>query len=247
MEQPSISQAIHQRIAIRERAILQFEFLSRFYSSPESEGFVLCGSTALHGAYLQGRWCKDLDFRAPAHLMNCFLEITGRCGLPLRVPDPPSPFPDHLTRFYARPGKVYREVQVSIEVFPYSKPIDSESRTVFLSPNHNIIAPVALLDEMMAAKLGCLEKRVKATDFLDLWLGLHTVVVREKLRQILIAGEYSGGAFTPTKVRSEGLLEALLSLRSDWVIELGNVMNTPPELERVHNDLSNWLPALEVI
>ena len=247
MEQSSISQAIHQRIAMRERAILQYEFLSRFYSSPESEGFVLCGSTALHGAYLQGRWCKDLDFRAPAHLMSRFSGITDRCGLLLQAPEAPSPFPDHLTWFYAKPGKIYREVQVSIEVFPYSKPVTSEIRTVFLSSNHCLRAPVALLEEMMAAKLGCLEKRVKATDFLDLWLGLHDSGVREGLRRILVTGEYSGGAFTPSEVCTEALLEALRSLRSDWISELSSVVNTPSKFEQVYDDLAHWLPSLEVI
>ena len=244
----SFGQALVQRIAVREKARVQALFLSRLYAHPESQSFVLCGSAALHGVYLHGRWAKDLDFCACPDAAQRFADIAADCGLTLTVKDDDSLHTlDRTGWTFGLPRTQFPEARIAVEVFTHERfrvaPVAADwtadtgdSVRVWAKPLH----------EMLAVKIGCCFQRAKAVDFVDLWLGLKSdlasrYAVREVLqRELCFAGDFT----PPTTINVPLALSQMDSTEAAWNEKLSAYMKQPPPFSVVRDDLTHWLPLL---
>ena len=239
---------ILQRVAIREKARLQAHFLSRLYASPESGNIVLCGSMALHGVYLHGRWSKDLDFDAPMETALRFQEIAERCELTLKhraewkghsSPQDAIPF------IFASSSAFYSEVSIGVEIFSREQILVAPERHTFhASSGEQVSVLVKPLAEMIAVKLGCIFRRQKAVDFLDVWLGLQSnLCTHSEVRNLLRLGLCDAGDFSPPpRIDVSLALTQLEGLRPIWEEKLSIYKTQVPPFMQVYTDLAEWLP-----
>ncbi len=246
-----IGLGILQRIAVREKARLHKEFLTRLYELPQAQDMLLCGSMALHGVYLQKRWCKDLDFAAPVNIAWDFQEIAAQAGLNITLREG---WEGQRNSFNAVPyvfssaSPFYPEVAIGVEIFPYEhRFLGPETRVFTTAAGEQVTVLAKSLAEMMAAKIGCFYERVKATDFVDLWFGLSSdPTLLFQTKAILREGLCEAGNFTPpSDIRADIVLEKLSRLEATWQDDLSVYLTQVPSFAQVRGDLSRWLPIFD--
>lgn len=239
---------ILQRVAIREKARLQAHFLSRLYASPESDTIVLCGSMALHGVYLHGRWSKDLDFEAPLEIAQRFPEIAATCGLLVKPKEPPEGKPPSKTTFgftFSLASAFYPDVAIAVEIFSRGQAaVRPERHTFCVAVKEQSPVYAKPLAVIIGVKIGCIFLRRKPVDFVDTWMGLKSGPdVRLQVRQSMREGLCGAGSFTPPAYIDAKLALLLLQeLRPEWEEKLGVYMTQIPPFEQVYDDLAEWLP-----
>ena len=246
-----IGLGILQRIAVREKARLHKDFLTRLYELPQARNIMLCGSMALHGVYLHQRWSKDLDFEASTEVALGFQEIAAQAGLTVTLREGwegPHNSMTAVPYVFSSPSAFYPDVAIGVEIFPYAqRSLAAESRAFTTAAGEQVMVLVKPLAEMMAAKIGCFHARNKATDFVDLWFGLSSdpglvLQVRELIRE----GRCEAGNFTPPAViEADAILERMSRLQDTWHDDLSVYLSQVPSFAQVRSDLSRWLPFFD--
>lgn len=242
----SIGQAFLQRIAVREKARVQAHFLARLYAHPEAQNIVLCGSAALHGVYLHGRWAKDLDFVALPGVAARFADIARECGLTLTAKDEDSvPRLDRAGWTFGLPRAGFPEARIAVEVFTCDTFRVAPERGTWTADSGETLSVWAKpLSEIMGANLGNIFRRAKAADYVDLWLGLQSdPALRYAVREMLGRGLCFAGDFTPPAALDMALaLSQLDTLRETWREKLSPYMKHVPPFDAVRADLARSLP-----
>jgi len=242
----SFGQALLQRIAVREKARLQAHFLSRLYAHPAAARLVLCGSAALHGVYLHGRWAKDLDFAALPDTASRFADIAHECGLTLAAKDEDAAWGlDRAGWTFGLPRNAFPEARIAVEVFTHDTfQVPPERGTWTADSGETVTVWAKPLCEIVAAKLGNVCRRAKAADYADLWLGLQSdPALRYAVREMLGRGVCFAGDFTPpTALDSALALAQMDTLRETWQESLSPYMKHVPPFDAVRADLAHSLP-----
>jgi hypothetical protein len=243
-----IGLGILQRVAVREKAQLHKEFLTRLHQLPQAQEIILCGSMALHGVYLQKRWSKDLDFEAPTDIAWGFQEIAAQAGLNISLREgwegqqhPLNAVPYVLSS----PSAFYPEVVIGVEIFACaSRFLAPERRDLTAASGETVSVFVKSLPEMMGAKIGCLYQRHKAIDFVDLWFGLASdPFLLLEVKDLLQSGLCEAGNFTPPRVIDpDFLLHRLARLEESWHEALSIYLTQVPDFPQVQEDMRRWLP-----
>ena len=162
-----IGLGILQRIAVREKARLHKEFLTRLYELPLPQDMLICGSMALHGVYLHKRWSKDLDFEASTEIALGFQEIAAQAGLNVTLREGwegPYNSMTAVPYVFSSSSAFYPEVAIGVEIFPYEQRFVAAERRAFTTEvGEQVMVVVKPLAEVMAAKIGCMFQRNKAT------------------------------------------------------------------------------------
>lgn len=247
-----IGLGILQRVAVREKARLHKEFLTRLHQLPQAQEILLCGSMALHGVYLQKRWSKDLDFEARPEVAYGFQEIAAQAGLTVSLREGWEGQKHHLNAVpyvFSAASVFYPEVAIGVEIFPCApRFLAPEPRDLTTASGETISVFVKSLPEMMAAKIGCLYQRHKAIDFVDLWFGLSSdPCLPLEVRDLLQSGLCEAGNFTPPRVIApDFLLQRLLRLEDTWQEDLSVYLTQVPDFALVQNDLRRWLPFFSI-
>jgi predicted nucleotidyltransferase component of viral defense system len=246
-----IGLGILQRIAVREKARLHKEFLTRLYELPQAQEMLICGSMALHGVYLHKRWSKDLDFEASTKVALGFQEIAAQAGLNITLREGwkgPHNSMTAVPYVFSSSSAFYPEVAIGVEIFPYEQRfVAAEHRAFTTEVGEQVMVIVKPLAEMMAAKIGCMFQRNKATDFADLWFGLSSDrCLAFQARDLIRNGMCEAGNFTPPSVISaDYLLERLSRLQDTWQEDLSVYLTQVPDFAQVRGDLSRWLPLFD--
>lgn len=243
-----IGLGILQRIAVREKARLHKEFLTRLHQFPQAQEILLCGSMALHGVYLQKRWCKDLDFEAPTETAWRFQEIAAQAGLTLTLRDEwqgQRNTRNAIPYTFSSTSTFYPSVTIGVEIFPYEERfLAPEKREFITASGEHVTVFVKPLAEMMATKIGCFFERNRATDYVDLWFGLTAdPELRFLTRELMRQGLCEAGNFTPPRfVDVDVLMKNLSQLQESWQADLSVCLTQVPDYKQVRDDLCRWLP-----
>ncbi len=250
---------ILQRVAMREMARLQSHFLSELNRLPLGEQLVFRGGAALHGVYLGGRWSKDLDFFAPPEIAFGIRAIAAEQGLLLEEPPKvieegytlrghkrdPTARPDGTLSVFALPGTVHSRVEIRVDVCSRDNTLFPVERQMFVPLSYPPVSVrVQRLSELMADKFGCVLRRSKAMDFLDLWYGLNARPdLKDEIRDVMERKDCGPYDIVPLQTfTTEAALAHLENTEETWDEKTSTALSTPPSFDRVREDLTVWLP-----
>ncbi len=237
-----LGQGVMQRLAAREKSRIQFAFLQELQRLPASRYLTLCGGAALHGVYLHERWSKDLDFYAPYIIADRFPEIVAKAGLAIHRVEGRSGYA------FFRDGIIAPRMGIGIEIFVRGNSVLAPTLSQFRSyDGQEITLQVAPLAEILLSKVGCLHRRSKPTDFVDLWSALKKYPdILLQMRLLLNDSRWNCGIYTPPRqIDIHRIMANLSSLQDTWDLAMMGIFYPQPSFAVVAEELSDSLCQLQ--
>jgi hypothetical protein len=225
-----IGQAVFQRIVQRDRAHLQWRFLTLLGQGSVRDSLSLCGGAALHGVYvarLSPSLCRaneDLDFHAPYPVAIRLTEggssawfgrpVTGETGeLHIKDAGVPGAF------LVSSAGTVATVVQTGIDLYARRRELSiPEEETILGVSGATMRLRVQSLSEILATKIASLFHRKRPVDVYDIWCGFACQGKGgAELRALLRSPGWNGGQFPLARpFHVEATLNRVAEFQRDW-------------------------------
>jgi hypothetical protein len=253
-----IGQAVFQRIVQRDRAYLQWRFLTLLGQGPLSDSLSLCGGAALHRVYvtrLSPGLCRandDLDFHAPYSLAIHLAKNgsgawfgkpkTGEAGeLQINDTGVPGAF------LVSASGTVATVVQTGIDLYARRRELSIPMEEIIPGVSGATIRlRVQSLSEILVTKIASLFHRKRPADVYDIWCGLACQSKgRTELRALLCSSGWHGGQFPLARpFHVDATLNRVAEFQHDWdgfrEVQGANT----PNFTEIYNDLEAALSRL---